>query len=251
MEKVLDTERLVPIFEFRSLGPKEGILSGKLADFADEVEKEVIRLLKKYAEAPKVQKRKVTRPKGTMVSPINRRADECKLCAKGCPAKPTATVWLSQNSVHIGNANEVGDGKAIRDQAFKDLQALCPDGQNNCDHTDAAGVDGVWVVIKADGGNEMIEATVRFQFSDSQYFSNEERDMMIAMGIAAWQQASAKSCTDAPKLKGREVDCDKEDSLKKRDGNPLGKRDGAAWLSSLHPVSGGAAPDSPCKEYVA
>jgi len=112
-------------------------------------------------------------------------------------------------------------------------------------------VDGVWVVIKGAGGNQMQEATIKFKFSDSQYFSKDERDTMIAQGIAAWQQASANSCTDAPKLNGREQNCDKEDSVKKREGNPLGERDIAAWLSSLHPVLGGAAPDYPCKEYVA
>lgn len=140
MENVLGTERPVPIFEFRALGPGGGIVYGKFADFADEVEQEVIRLHQRYAGASKVRTRK---PKGTMVSPIHRRANQCTSCPQGCPAKPSSTVWLSQNSVHIGNANEVKGGKTLRDQAFKDIRALCPDGQKSCDHTDAAGVDGV------------------------------------------------------------------------------------------------------------
>ncbi len=82
MENVLDTERPVPIFEFRALGHGGGIVYGKFADFADEVEQEVIRLHERYAGASKVRKRK---PKGTMVSPIHRCAISVPLAHKVAP----------------------------------------------------------------------------------------------------------------------------------------------------------------------
>ncbi|KAK4690725.1 hypothetical protein P7C71_g6131, partial [Lecanoromycetidae sp. Uapishka_2] len=230
-----------------ALGPTmENVLGSysQFADFADQIEQEVIRLHKKYASAPKVRKRK---PTGTMVSPIHRRASQCTPCPQGCPAKPSSTVWLSQNPVHIGNANEVNNGKTLRDQAFKDIQALCPDNQNSCDSTDSAEIDGVWIVSKGDGGDDMQEGTLQFQFSDSQYFSTDERDAMIAQAIAAWQQASTRSCTDAPEVNGREENCDAGDPLKERENQSIEERGVAAWLSSLHPILAGAAPDYPCR----
>ena len=84
-EYVLDTNREVPVFAFRQLGPADGLSAAQFAHFALEAEEEVIRLHKAHANA-RVRKRK---SQGNMVSPLHRRASNCNICPESCSSQKT------------------------------------------------------------------------------------------------------------------------------------------------------------------
>lgn len=66
LENVLNTQRAVPLFEFRRLNTTT---SSGMEDFAKKVDGAVEDLHKKYASAPKLRKRQI----GKIRSPIGRR----------------------------------------------------------------------------------------------------------------------------------------------------------------------------------
>jgi hypothetical protein len=123
-------------------------------------------------------------------------------CTPTTPAVPTATVFLSNNSIPIGDENNKNNGTDLRNELFKQLQQLCPDtlsgkdGKGNaygaCDTTKPAEIDHVETVV----GDEPGEETLKFTISDSMYYSTKERDQLIAIAVSSWQQAVAKSCKE-------------------------------------------------------
>jgi hypothetical protein len=84
MEKVLGTERLVPIFEFRRLG---GIKASGFGNVAEEVEKAIVVYHHSMANAP----RKLRRKQNAKFSHI-RRGNDTNACV---PQTPTPTVTNS------------------------------------------------------------------------------------------------------------------------------------------------------------
>ena len=113
-------------------------------------------------------------------------------CSPTTPAAPTATVWLSNNSVPIGDENNKNGGADLRSDLFKKLKALCPDNANTCDSKTPGEFDKVKTVVGHDSGEE----TIKFTIQDSHYDSTQERDQMIAAAVASWQQAVSKSCKE-------------------------------------------------------
>jgi hypothetical protein len=113
-------------------------------------------------------------------------------CTPTTPAVPTATVFLSNNSVPIGDENNKNGGADLRNGLFQQLQKLCPDNANVCDSKTHAQFDHVETVV----GDEPGEETLKFIIQDSHYDSTQERDQMIAAAVASWQQAVAKSCKE-------------------------------------------------------
>jgi hypothetical protein len=123
-------------------------------------------------------------------------------CTPTTPSVPTATVFLSNNSIPIGDENNKNNGTDLRNELFKQLQQLCPDylsgkdGKGNaygaCDTTKPAEIDSVKTVVGNDEGTE----TLKFTISDSMYYSTKERDQLIAIAVSSWQQAVAKSCKE-------------------------------------------------------
>jgi hypothetical protein len=113
-------------------------------------------------------------------------------CTPTTPAVPTATVFLSNNSVPIGDENNKNNGADLRSDLFKKLKALCPDNANTCDSKTPGELDRIETVV----GNEPGEETLKFTIQDSHYDSTKERDQMIAAAVASWQQAVSKSCKE-------------------------------------------------------
>jgi hypothetical protein len=113
-------------------------------------------------------------------------------CTPTTPAVPTATVFLSNNSIPIGDENNKNNGADLRSDLFKKLKALCPDNTNTCDSKTAGEFDKIETVV----GSEPSEETLRFTIQDSHYDSPKERDQMLAAAVASWQQAVSKSCKE-------------------------------------------------------
>jgi hypothetical protein len=118
--------------------------------------------------------------------------DGCTLTTPTTAAVPTATVFLSNNSVPIGDENNKNGGADLRSDLFKKLQALCPDASNTCDSKTPGEFDNVKTVV----GEESSDETIKFTIQDSYYDSTRERDQMIAAAVASWQQAVSKSCKE-------------------------------------------------------
>jgi hypothetical protein len=113
-------------------------------------------------------------------------------CTPTTPAVPTATVFLSNNSVPIGDENNKNGGADLRSDLFNKLKALCPDSADTCDSKTPGEFDNVETVV----GDEPSEETIKFTIQDSHYDSTKERDQMIAAAVASWQQAVSKSCKE-------------------------------------------------------
>ncbi|KAJ4348831.1 uncharacterized protein N0V89_010209 [Didymosphaeria variabile] len=113
-------------------------------------------------------------------------------CTPTTPAVPTATVFLSNNSVPIGDENNKNNGADLRTDLFNKLKALCPDNASTCDSKTPAEFDNIETVT----GDEPVEETIKFVIQDSHYDSGQERDQMIAAAVASWQQGVAKSCKE-------------------------------------------------------
>lgn len=113
-----------------------------------------------------------------------------KGCTPTTPPVPTATIFLSNNSVPIGDENNKNNGADLRTDLFKKLKALCPDNKDTCDSKTPAEMDKIETVVETEPGEE----TLKFTIQDSHYDSAQERDQMIAASVASWQQAVSKSC---------------------------------------------------------
>lgn len=104
-------------------------------------------------------------------------------CTHTTPAVPTATVFLSNNSVPISDENNKNNGADLRSDLFNKLKALCPDNSDTCDSKTPGEFDNVETVV----GDEPSEETIKFTIQDSHYDSTKERDQMIAAAVASWQ----------------------------------------------------------------
>lgn len=243
LENVPNTNRLVPIFEFRGLQP---IPTWYTIKFARAVDKNVISLYDRFGTAPTRRKKRTS----NMRSPIQRRDndtvdnDSCDLStmsllsttitslssaplttpsASPTPSstdapppstivslKPTCTVWLSNKPISIGNANEQDNGGPLRQQSFDAIRKHCPPSPATCD-SDLASVDDIWTLV---GGN-MQEISVQFETQVSNYSDDKTFNTMLDAGLSTWQQSSTKSCKKVPKMNGREQNCDNSDPLKR------------------------------------
>ncbi|KAL1607616.1 hypothetical protein SLS60_002550 [Paraconiothyrium brasiliense] len=108
------------------------------------------------------------------------------------PTIPAATVFLSNNSVPIGDRNNKNSGADLRSSLFTKLKALCPDNMDICDSKTPGEFDHVETVVS----DEPMEETIKFTIQDSHYESTRERDQMIAAAVATWEQAVSKSCKE-------------------------------------------------------
>jgi hypothetical protein len=115
-------------------------------------------------------------------------------CTPTTPAVPTATVFLSNNTIPIGDKNNRNNGADFRSELYEKLRALCPDNARKCDSTTPGEFDHIETIV----GNEPMEESVKFTIQDSNYDSTTERDQLIAAAVATWQQAVSKSCLELP-----------------------------------------------------
>ncbi|KAL9091473.1 MAG: hypothetical protein Q9165_004859 [Trypethelium subeluteriae] len=118
-------------------------------------------------------------------------------CTPTTPAAPTTTfaLQLSNNSVGIGNANNLNNGSTLRTNVYNQLQKLCPDNLNNCTSETSANLVDVATVL---GYSEVGWGTVAFTIENSYYDNTTVRDVMLASLVTAWQQAAAGSCKPVP-----------------------------------------------------
>lgn len=113
-------------------------------------------------------------------------------CTPTTPATPTATVFLSNNSVPVGNENNKNNGTDLRNELFEKLRDLCPADEGECDSKTAAEIDNIEAIVK----DEYAQEKLKFIIQDSHYDSIEERDIMISSVVAVWQQAVAQTCKE-------------------------------------------------------
>ena len=104
----------------------------------------------------------------------------------------TFVVYLSNNSVPVGDADNANNGADLRNNMFQKTQALCPDNTNECTSTSAASFDDIPTVV---GGGEEFEK-LSFTISDSHYENTQARDKMLAYSITTWEQATRKTCQE-------------------------------------------------------
>ncbi len=272
LENVLNTNRAVPLFEFKGLPELQ---TWELVKFANAVEDNVVDLHRQFSTAPRRRKKRTS----NMRSPIQRR-DNATIVDNACPVgcflcdvndgplsvsafasmtvspssaltttssassssaladslsdssssvlsptpssthapgsspivstAPTCTVWLSDKSISIGNANEQDNGKPLRQKSFDAIKKHCPPSPATCD-SDLASVDDIWTYV----GGSMQEISVQFETQISNYSDEKTFNTMLDAGLSTWQQFSTKSCKKVPKMNGREQNCDESDPLKR------------------------------------
>ena len=105
-------------------------------------------------------------------------------------AKPTFTVFLSNNSIPIGDADNSNGGSDLRKNAYNQLHQLCPDSGNECDSTTNAQIKNIPTVSDSAENWELLTFTIQ----DSHYDNTTARDQILAAAISSWQQAASKSC---------------------------------------------------------
>ena len=94
-------------------------------------------------------------------------------------------------------------------------------------------MDGVWTV--AGGGDDL--GHLNFQFTDSIYHSNDQRDQMLAYAVAGFQQSAAGNCEKTQYT----YEADPTQSGCHPPDHPLGRREVALRNASPNPISGGDA----------
>ena len=237
LENVPNTERAVPVFEFRGL---QEIQTWETIKFANAVDGNVMTLYDKFGTAPTRRNKRTS----NMRSPIQRRdndtvdGDTCDTSTmpllsttttspSSVPSpspsstdapppstivsiKPTCTVWLSNKPISIGNANEQDNGAPLRQQSFDAIKKHCPPSPATCD-SDLASVDDIWTLV---AGN-MQEISVQFETQVSNYSDDKTLNTMLDAGLSAWQQFSTKSCKKVPSMNGKVQNCDSSDPLKR------------------------------------
>ncbi|KAH8662391.1 glycosyl hydrolase family 71-domain-containing protein [Xylariales sp. PMI_506] len=106
-------------------------------------------------------------------------------------------VWLSDNSVSIGAANNLTNadgtetGVYLQDYFFSGLVDICPEPASDgtptsCDNTTPVTLSNV------ENGEDNLDIT--FTVNDSSYNTTEQRDIMLAASVATWQIASLNAC---------------------------------------------------------
>lgn len=119
-------------------------------------------------------------------------------CTATTSANPTPTlkVFLSNNSVPLGDENSKNNGTDLRNAMYTKLQALCPDTADECNSSKGdAEIDKI-ASLTPDARPD--KGKLNFTISDSNYNSPKERDQMLAAAVAFWQQAAEKSCQSVP-----------------------------------------------------
>lgn len=91
--------------------------------------------------------------------------------------------------------NNANNGADLRTLVMSKLKPLCPDnaGAGTCDSNTTAIIDAVENIPSS--GADIVQGKLSFAFDEGSYNSNNERDLMLAAGIASWQAAANKSCT--------------------------------------------------------
>ncbi|KAF2201339.1 hypothetical protein GQ43DRAFT_480789 [Delitschia confertaspora ATCC 74209] len=112
-------------------------------------------------------------------------------CTPTATAKPFA-IFLSNNSLPVGNEDNKDGGAALRKEVYDKLKALCPDNAKSCDSKKDAELKNIPTIVK--GGIEY--GTLKFTIQDSSYGSTSERDRMLAAAVSSWERSLSKSCED-------------------------------------------------------
>ena len=105
--------------------------------------------------------------------------------------KPTFTVFLSNNSIPIGDADNSNSGSDLRTNAYNQLHQLCPDSATECDSTTNAQISNIPTVSDSAENWELLSFTIQ----DSHYDNTSTRDQMLAAAVSSWQQAASRSCS--------------------------------------------------------
>lgn len=113
-------------------------------------------------------------------------------CTPTAAPTPPFRVWLSNNSIPIGDATNDNDGKDLRTDLYDGLKGNCPDDDQQCDTTTTVDIHEIPSVV--DAGVEFIKLT--FTFQDSNYTSTDNRDRMLAAAVSLWQKGASKSCQE-------------------------------------------------------
>ncbi|KAG8528553.1 uncharacterized protein KY384_006725 [Bacidia gigantensis] len=155
LEYVVNTPRAVPLLEFRALASKGPVdmevfnqsVDATIADYHTSCGYTV---LSTNTVANPITIETQTYTAGcsacTLVGGI---ADTPKCTSiSGCTTTSTApsatfTVFLSNDTVSIGDAENANDGSDLRKNAFDKIQALCPDKSDHCDSKQHAVIEHV------------------------------------------------------------------------------------------------------------
>ena len=101
-------------------------------------------------------------------------------------------VFLSKDSVSVGNADNAADGKELRQNTYDKLKSLCPSDGHTCHAHDSATISGIDAVIN--GGAAEVE--LEFTITDSNYDTKDDLLRMLAAAVASWERATSKSCKE-------------------------------------------------------
>ncbi|KAL9093276.1 MAG: hypothetical protein Q9165_004017 [Trypethelium subeluteriae] len=105
-------------------------------------------------------------------------------------SKPTYTVYLSNNSIPIGDADNSNGGSDLRSNAYNQLRSVCPDSATACDSTNTAKITKIPTVFESAEDWEDLTFTVQ----DSHYDNTTVRDQMLSGLVSYWQAAASKTC---------------------------------------------------------
>ena len=99
-------------------------------------------------------------------------------------------VWLSNNSVSVGNAANENNGTDLGDEAYSKLSALCDPTASTCSSTETAIIDNIPTVV--DG--EVAYGVLKFTIQASAYENSIMLYRMLSAAVASWEAATSKSC---------------------------------------------------------
>ena len=105
---------------------------------------------------------------------------------------PSNVIYLSNNSLPIGDAVNANGGKDLRENVYTQLHGLCPDDQNSCDSKTPGVIDEIPTVV---GDGDAYEK-LTFIIQDSYYESTSVRDLMLSLAVSSWQGATSKNCQE-------------------------------------------------------
>ncbi|KAK2764531.1 hypothetical protein FQN54_009226 [Arachnomyces sp. PD_36] len=106
--------------------------------------------------------------------------------------EPALHVWLSNNSIPIGDAANKNDGGKLWMEIYQGLREKCPDNGHRCDTTTSLDINDIRAVVN--GEVELVNLS--FTFQNGNFTGTESRDGMLVAAISSWQQGGSKSCEE-------------------------------------------------------
>ncbi|KAM0810357.1 hypothetical protein AB5N19_10706 [Seiridium cardinale] len=135
----------------------------------------------------------------TGVGGVEHQAQQTCTTIAGCilptpSATPSMRIWLSNNTISVGTANNAQNGSSLLHKTYDGARALCQGHTCTSTKNQFTIPDVATVIHNSAGEGRIDDIGIGFTISIANFSTVDQLDQMLARGIAAWQQATAKSC---------------------------------------------------------